>query len=308
MTNLVVAGALALDSIETANGRVLDVLGGSAAYFAVAARYFSPVSIVGAIGDDFDPAFCQALAGCGIDLRGLERRLGKSLRWHGRYHQNMNRRDTVSLSLNVFEGFTPTLLPEHRCCEFLFLANIAPDLQAHVVAQAEGPCFVGGDTMSDWIQNSNAELRELLPRLDILTLNDEEARLLSGEHNLVKAGGAIRAMGPGSVLIKRGEYGALLFSGESICPVPAYHLEEVIDPTGAGDAFAGAMMGYLAHAGEATESSLRTAAFYGSVLGSFAVERFSLERLLSLTRPEIDHRYHRLIELAGSNQSAPSVR
>jgi len=300
--NLLVVGAIAYDSIETTNGNASEVLGGSAAYFSVAARLFAPVGIIAAVGSDFRIESRRILADREIDLRGLEQRPGKTLRWHGRYHADMNQRDTLGVALNVFENFSPRLLPDHRRCEYLFLGNIAPDLQANVLSQVRHPKLVAADTMPHWIENSAAELRKLLPRIDVLMLNEEEACLLAGESNLVKAGKSILKMGPKSVIVKRGEYGVLKFSREAIFSVPAYRLEKVIDPTGAGDSFAGAFMGYLAQEARVTEASLRTAILYGSAVASFVVENFSLERLLSLTRGDIDARYLALDELAGSHR------
>jgi len=301
--SIVVVGSVAYDSLETPSGNAPDVLGGSATYFSVAARFFAPVSIVAVVGSDFKPESRQLLVDRSIDLRGLEQRPGKTFRWHGRYHEDMNHRDTLSLAMNVFETFSPVLLPDQRRCDYLFLGNIAPELQERVLAQVQSPKLVAGDTMNHWIENFGPELKRLLSHLDILTVNDEEARMLSGEHNLVKAGRAILKMGPKTVLVKRGEYGVLQFSRDAMFAVPAYPLEEVIDPTGAGDTFAGAFMGYLARNGRVTEASLRTAVVYGSVLASFVVEKFSLDRLLSLTWEEIDNRYRAFIELTDSHHS-----
>ncbi|HVA78384.1 MAG TPA: PfkB family carbohydrate kinase [Candidatus Binataceae bacterium] len=301
--SIVVVGSVAYDSLETPGGSAPDVLGGSATYFSVAARFFAPVSIVAVVGSDFKAESRQLLAERSIDLRGLEQRPGKTFRWHGRYHEDMNHRDTLSLALGVFENFAPVLLPDQQRCDYLFLANIAPELQERVLSQVQSPKLVAGDTMNHWIENSGAELKRLLPRLDIITLNDEEARMLSGEHNLVKAGREILKMGPKTVLVKRGEYGVLQFSRDAMFAVPAYPLEEVVDPTGAGDTFAGAFMGYLARNGRTTEAALRTAVVYGSVLASFVVEKYSLERLLSLTWEEIDNRYRAFIELTDSHHS-----
>ncbi len=301
--SIVVVGSVAYDTVETGRGKVTDALGGSAGFFAVAARFFTPVSIVAVVGSDFKPEDRQLLSDRGIDLRALEQQEGKTMRWHGRYHEDMNKRDTLSLDLNVFDGFMPKLLADQRRCDYLFLGNIAPVLQAQVLSQVMSPKLVAGDTMNHWIVDTREDLIKLLPRVDILTVNDEEARLLSGEHNLVKAGRVILAMGPRSLLIKRGEYGVIQFSKEGMFAVPAYPLEEVIDPTGAGDTFAGGMMGFLARHGRVTESSLRTAVVYGSVMASFVVERFSLERLFDLTWEEIDNRYRAFIDLIDSHHS-----
>lgn len=301
--SIVVVGSVAYDTVETTTGKADDALGGSATYFSVAARFFAPVSMVGVVGTDFRPDSKQILVDRGIDVRGLEQKPGKTFRWHGRYHEDMNKRDTLSLALNVFESFEPNLLPDQRRCDYLFLANIAPELQERVLSQVKSPKLVAGDTMNHWITERGPELKKLLANIDILTLNDEEARMLSGEHNLVKAGKAILKMGPKTALVKRGEYGVIQFSAEGMFAVPAYPLEEVLDPTGAGDTFAGAFMGYLARNGRITESTLRTAAVYGTVLASFVVERFSLDRLLDLAWEEIEQRYRAFIELTDSHHS-----
>jgi sugar/nucleoside kinase (ribokinase family) len=301
--SIVVVGTIGYDTIETQHGGVAEALGGSASFFALAARFFSPVSIVAAVGTDFRPEDHRLFAERSIDIRGMVRREGPTFRWHGRYHEDMNIRDTISVALNVFADFMPDLLPDQRRSDYVFLANISPDLQQHVLSQVASPKVVAADTMNHWIANERAGLVKLLPRLDILTVNDEEARMLSGEHNLVKAGRAILKMGPDTVLVKRGEYGVLLFRQNSMFVVPAYPLEEVIDPTGAGDAFAGAFMGWLARNGRVTESILRTAVVYGSVLGSLAVERFSVEGLAELAWEVIDQRYRTFIELTDSHHS-----
>ena len=295
--SLVVVGSVALDTLETPLGRAAEVLGGAASYFAIAASFFGPVQMVGVVGDDFPRRELDWFARRGIDLAGLEVRPGKSLRWTGRYHEDMNVRDTLAFEPNVFDGFSPTLPDAYRGADFVFLANIAPALQARVLDQVRAPRLVGADTMNLWITTTRSELDALLRRVPLLMLNDEEARLLSGERNMVRAARRILAMGPESVMIKRGEYGVLYFSGESVFAVPAYPLEEVFDPTGAGDAFAGGVMGYLASAGDLSPAGLRRAIVYGSVLASFTVEAFSLERLRTLTREDIDRRYRQFISL-----------
>jgi len=301
--SIVVVGSVAYDTVETSTGRRDDALGGAATFFSVAARFFAPVSIVAVIGNDFKPEHERMLTDRGIDVRGLERREGKTFHWHGRYHEDMNKRDTVSLALNVFDGFNPTLLPDQQRCDYLFLANISPELQYRVLSQVKSPKLVAADTMDFWIQNARPHLTRLLERLDILTVNDDEARMLTGEHNLVKAGRAILQMGPKSLLVKRGEYGVLQFSKEGMFAVPAYPLEDVVDPTGAGDTFAGGLMGFLARQGRLTESILRTAVVYGTVMASYTVENFSMDRLLELTWEEIDHRYRAFIELTDSHST-----
>jgi len=301
--SIVVVGSVAYDTVETDHGGAKDALGGAASYFAVAARFFAPVSVVAVVGRDFRPEHERIFTDRNIDIRGLERRDGETFRWHGRYHEDMNRRDTIKLALNVFEGFQPKLLPDQERCDFLFLANISPELQYWVVSQVRSPKVVAADTMDFWINNARPALTKLLGKLDILTINDEEARLLSGEQNLVKAGRAILKMGPKTVLVKRGEYGVLQFSREGMFAVPAWPLEEVIDPTGAGDTFAGGLMGFLARHGRLTETVLRTGVVYGTVLASYVVEKFSLDRLLQLTWEEVDQRYRGFIELTDSHHS-----
>jgi len=295
--SIVVVGSVAYDTIETIHGSAQAALGGSASYFSLAARFFAPVSIVAVVGSDFKPSDKELLIERNIDVRGLERRDGKTMHWHGRYHEDMNKRDTISLALNVFAGFEPALLPDQRRADYLFLGNISPALQQHVLAQMSSPKVVAADTMNHWIESDRAALTKLLAGLDILTLNDEEARILSGEHNLVKAGRAVLKMGPKIALVKRGEYGVLQFSREGMFAVPAYPLEEVLDPTGAGDTFAGGVMGYLARHGRLSEGTLRSAVVYGSVMASFVVEKFALERLTTLTWEEVDRRYRAFIEL-----------
>jgi sugar/nucleoside kinase (ribokinase family) len=301
--SIVVVGTIGYDTIDTERGSVEEVLGGSASYFALAARFFAPVSIVAAVGSDFRPEHRRLFEERNIDIRGMERRDGPTFRWHGRYHEDMNIRDTISLALNVFADFTPELLPDQRRSDYVFLGNISPELQAHVLSQVASPKVVAADTMNHWIANERAGLTKLLPRIDILTLNDEEARLLSGEHNLVRAGRAVLKMGPDTVLVKRGEYGVLLFSKDGMFAVPAWPLEEVIDPTGAGDTFAGAFMGWIARNGRMTESILRTAVVYGSVMASFVVEEFSVDRLSALAWEDVERRYRAFIELTDSHHS-----
>jgi len=301
--SIVVVGFLAYDTVETPTGKVDEVLGGGASYFAIAARFFSPVSVVAVVGTDFKAEDMRLFTERNIDTRGIVKADGLTTRWHGRYHEDLNMRDTVSLSLNVLEGFTPDLLPDQRRADYLYLAPNDPALQEHVLDQVLSPKVVVADLYDYWIGNTRPGLAKVLERIQVLLCSDNEARLLTGEHNLVKAGRAILKMGPSTVLIKRGEYGVLQFSDEGMFAVPAYPLEEVVDPTGAGDTFAGAMMGFIARHGRVTESSLRTAVVYGSVLGSFVVERFSLERLLDLTWEEIDTRYRDFINLIDSHHS-----
>ena len=301
--SIVVVGFLAYDTIETPNGKVEEVIGGGASYFSLAARFFSPVSIVAVVGTDYKAEDFQLFTDRNIDVRGVVKREGQTTRWHGRYHEDLNKRDTVKLSLNVLENFAPGLLPDQCRADYLYLAPNDPALQEHVLDQVLSPKVVTADLYDYWIENTRPGLAKVLERIQILLCSDSEARVLTGEHNLVKAGRAILKMGPATVLIKRGEYGVLQFSDAGMFAVPAYPLEEVVDPTGAGDTFAGAMMGFLARHGRVTETALRRAVVYGSVMASFVVERFSMERLLALSWEEIDNRYREFIELIDSHHS-----
>ncbi len=289
--SILVVGSVAYDTVETPAGRRERVLGGSASFFAVAASFFSPVNLVGVVGDDFGEAQLEAFRGRAIDLAGLERTHGKTFHWQGRYSQDLNSRDTIATDLNVFEFFEPKIPQAYRRCELVFLGNIDPVLQRQVLAQVERPRVVACDTMNFWIKGKPEALRETLAKVQVLLINDQEARELSGEWNLVKAARAIRAMGPHTLVVKKGEHGVLLFGHGTCFAAPALPLETVVDPTGAGDTFAGGFMGYLASAPELGDAALRQAVVMGSTLASFCVEAFSLDRLLTLTRPEIEARY-----------------
>ncbi|MBI2540650.1 MAG: sugar kinase [Deltaproteobacteria bacterium] len=295
--SILVVGTVAFDSIETPRGFAERVLGGSAAYFAVAASFFSPVKIVGVVGEDFPEDYLEIFSQRGVDLQGLKRAPGETFHWRGRYHEDLNVRDTVELHLNVLTGFSPTLPESYRDAEYVFLGNIDPGMQIEVLSQLRRMRLVACDTMDHWIQGSGEALRKLLRRIEMLIINDSEARLLSGEHNIVRAARSILKMGPKVVLIKRGEYGVLLFSDSSIFATPAYPLEEVFDPTGAGDSFAGGFLGHLARSGDHGQGGLRRAIVYGSVVASFTVEDFGLQRLTRLSGEEIEERYRRFIEL-----------
>ncbi len=294
---IAVVGSVAFDTIETPTGRAADVLGGSATHFAVAASYFALVHLVAVVGEDFPPAEREFLKSRGIDLGGLEVRAGRTFRWTGRYHEDLNVRDTLHLELNVFANFQPRLGTATRQAPYVFLANIDPTLQQGVLDQFVGPSLVACDTMNHWIQEARAPFEALLPRIELLVLNDEEARLLSGESNVSRAARRILALGPKRVLIKRGEYGAILFAADTVFAVPAYPLEEVFDPTGAGDSFAGGLMGYLASTGDRSEAGLRRAIVYGSVLASYIVEDFGGRRFRTLTRDDIERRYRQFVAL-----------
>jgi sugar/nucleoside kinase (ribokinase family) len=289
--SILVVGSVAYDTVETPFGRAQRVLGGSASFFSVAASFFAPVNLVGVVGRDFGEDQLAAFRGRPIDLEGLERMDGKTFHWQGRYSLDLNSRDTICTDLNVFEFFKPKIPARYRGSEVVFLGNIDPVLQREVLEQVEAPRLVACDTMNFWIQGKAEELKKTLAKTQILLVNDSEARELSGEWNLVKAARAIRAMGPRIVVVKKGEHGVLLFDEAGAFAAPAFPLETVFDPTGAGDTFAGGFMGYLAGAGEVNDAALRRAVIMGSTLASFCVEAFSLDRLLTLTRPEIEERY-----------------
>jgi len=295
--SLLVVGSVAIDTVEAPGGRAEDVVGGAALYFSLAASFFTPVRMVGVVGADFPRSVLADLARRGVDLAGLEERPGRTFRWSGRYHEDVNVRDTLHLDLGVFGDFRPTLPAGYRDSRYVFLANIDPVLQASVLDQLHAPGLIGCDTMNHWIAESRPALERLLGRVGMLVINDEEARLLSGERNIVRAAARILSMGPHSVLIKRGEYGIIQFAGQSVFAVPAFPLEEVTDPTGAGDCFAGGVMGELARSGDTSPAGLRRAIVYGSVMGSFVVEDFGPRRLLQLTREAIDRRYRQFVSL-----------
>jgi len=288
---ILVVGSVAYDTVETPYGRAERVLGGSASFFAVAASFFSPVNLVGVVGEDFGEEQLAAFRGRPIDLEGLERMEGRTFHWQGRYSRDLNSRDTVCTDLNVFEFFQPKIPARYRDCDVVFLGNIDPVLQRQVLDQVHRPRIVACDTMNFWIHGKPEELRRTLERVQILLVNDQEARELSGEWNLVKAAAAIRAMGPRTLVVKKGEHGVLMFGEGGSFAAPALPLEVVFDPTGAGDTFAGGFVGYLASTGREDDAALRRAVVMGSTMASFCVEAFSLDRLLTLTRPEIDARY-----------------
>jgi len=289
--SILVVGSVAYDTVETPFGRAEKVLGGSASFFSVAAAFFAPVNLVAVVGDDFSEKAMAAFRDRPIDLEGLERTAGKTFHWQGKYSYDLNARETVCTDLNVFEFFKPRIPDRYRRSEHVFLGNIDPVLQRQVLDQVERPRLVACDTMNFWISGKPEELRRTLAKVDILLINDAEARQLSGEWNVVKAARAIRAMGPQTLVIKKGEHGVLMFSAEGSFAAPAYPLEEVFDPTGAGDTFAGGFLGYLAGSPKMDEAALRRAIIMGSTLASFCVEAFSLDRLLTLSRAEIDARY-----------------
>lgn len=288
--NTLIVGSVAYDGIETIHGTVDRVLGGSATYASLAASFFGPVMLVGVVGEDFQEEHLLALKARGIDLSGLERREGRTFYWRGRYSPDFLSRTTLTTELNVFAHFEPVLPEEYRSAPFVFLANIAPQLQARVLEQVDSPHLVLADTMNLWIETAREELLDLLKRVNLLVLNDEEARQLTGEDNLIRAGRRLLTLGPARVIIKKGEHGAIAFSEDDYFVAPAYPLEQVVDPTGAGDSFAGALVGYLAAAETLTEGTLRRAILYATAVASLAVEDFGPNRLLSASPDEVQDR------------------
>jgi len=298
--SVLVVGSLALDSIETPFGSVKDAIGGSAVYIATAASYFSsPIRLVGVVGGDFPRAGMALLEEHNIDLDGLEIiPEGRTFRWAGRYRYDLNERDTLSTHLNVFETFDPKVPDSYRRSRIVCLGNIDPQLQLRVLDQVENPQIVVCDTMNYWIERKNAELRSTLKRINILILNESEARLLSNEPNLIKAAKLIRGMGPEVVIIKKGEHGSLLITERIVFSAPAYPMENNFDPTGAGDSFAGGFVGWLARTDDSSEENLKRATIYGSTLASFCIERFGVDGLADLTYLQIQDRFRAFRELS----------
>lgn len=296
--NILVVGSVAYDTVRTPFGEAREVLGGSATYFAAAASFFAPVSLVAVVGEDFGEDELAFLRERGVDLTGLERRPGRTFRWWGEYGFDLNEAKTLETQLNVFAEFRPQIPQAYQEREIVFLANIDPDLQREVLTQVRAPLLVAADTMNFWIQGKYESLRETLKKVQVLIINDAETRMLAKEPNLVRAAKEILTWGPRSLVIKRGEYGVLAFSNNGWFAAPALPLEEVFDPTGAGDSFAGGFLGFLASTQNFDEKNLRRAVIMGSVMASFAVEAFSLDRLKTLTYPEIETRYRQFKELA----------
>ena len=296
--SLLVVGSVAFDTVKTPFGEADEVLGGSATYFATSASYFTDVRLVAAVGEDFPDKHVNFLKMREIDVTGLERAKGKTFRWKGQYGYALNEAETLDTQLNVFESFRPDIPDQYKDSDVVFLANIDPDLQRDVLRQVDKPRLVAADTMNFWIEGKRESLMETLKLVDILLINDGEARQLTGEHNLVKAARAIFSMGPSTLVIKRGEYGVLLFHGDAVFAAPAYPLEDVYDPTGAGDTFAGGFMGYITSIMDFKESVVRRATVMGSVMASFNVEDFSLNRIRELDYKEIEGRYREFKTLA----------
>jgi sugar/nucleoside kinase (ribokinase family) len=302
--SIVAVGSVAFDSIATPSGQVQDILGGSGTYFALAARYFTEVRIVAVVGEDFTAEHEKIFQKHHIDIRGIEHAKGKTFRWGGQYLENLNEAKTDFTELNVFERFQPRIPAEYSDSAFLFLGNIHPSLQTTVRQKMDKVRLTGGDTMNYWIQGFRPDLIETLKLVNVLLINDGEAKMLAGETNLLRAANKVLAMGPQALVIKHGEYGATIFFREGAFGIgrhpfraPALPIEEVKDPTGAGDSFAGGFMGYIASQEQLNREVLKRGLFYGGVMGSFAVERFGTERLQSLTREEIDARFQIFREL-----------
>ncbi|MBM4155054.1 MAG: sugar kinase [Lentisphaerae bacterium] len=288
---LIVVGSIGLDTVRTPRDSRTDVLGGSVSYACAAAAGFVKTGMVGVVGTDFPREGRSLFRKLGIDMRGLQTAEGATFRWSGVYAKNMNNRKTLKTELNVFRSFQPRLPPSYRRAPFVFLANIAPALQLHVLGQMERrPDFVMADTMDLWIRIANADLRTLVAQVDLLTVNESEAHHFTGQRNLIRAARILRDMGPRYILVKRGEHGSVLFSEDGILLMPAYPLEDVVDPTGAGDSFAGGLMGRLAAGGRVSTDAIARAMLYGSVVASFNVEAFSLERLGALSPAAIEER------------------
>lgn len=297
--SVLVVGSVGLDTIKTPFGEATETLGGSAGYFALAARHFQPVSMVAVVGEDFPEHYVTFFTDHGVDVSGLERAPGRTFRWSGEYGYDLNTRRTLDTQLNVFADFQPKLSPEHRRAEYVFLANIHPGLQESVLDQVNDPKLVVLDTMNYWIEGSRKELLEVLGRVDAVLLNDEEARMLADEPNLIKAARAVLELGPSLVVVKKGEHGAMVISRDFTFAAPAYPVELVFDPTGAGDTFAGGFLGHLAACDDGrAEAEIRRAAIHGIVLASFTVESFSMDRLAQTTPEEIEARFQVLRDMA----------
>lgn len=304
--SILCVGSVALDSVETPFGKAERVLGGSAVYFSAAATVFHPVRIVGVVGDDYPMDDLAFLSSRGVDLSGIEKASGESFFWAGRYHHDLNTRDTLETKLGVFADFQPKIPEAFRDARFVFLGNIDPALQLDVLDQVAAPEVVACDTMNFWIDGARDRLLELIGRVRILMVNDEEVRQLADEPNLLKAARWVQDRGPEIVIVKKGEHGAILFGPEWMFYVPGYPLEEVFDPTGAGDSFAGGFMGYLARNGSVTPETLRNAMVAGSALGSFACEQFSVERLKELTREDVRARIDEFRQITAFEAQLPA--
>ncbi len=301
--SVLVVGSVALDSVETPFGKADEVIGGSATYFSASASHQTPVQLVGVVGNDYPIERLQPLVARGVDLAGLEHAQGESFRWRGRYRHDLNSAETLETRLGVFSHFRPKIPAQFRNAEYVFLGNIDPRLQLEVLKQVDKPRLVACDTMNFWIESRRDDLLALLGHVDLITLNDGEARQLTERANLVQAARWIMERGPKTVVIKKGEHGAFMFTASSVFFAPAYPLESVFDPTGAGDSFAGGFIGYLARTGDLSEASMRRAVIHGSAMGSFVVEGFSITRLMEITRADISRRVAEFHELVSFDKS-----
>lgn len=295
--SLLVVGTLAYDTVETVVERRSEILGGSATYFALGASRFAPVGLVGVVGEDFQKADVELLKRAGVDVAGLETARGRTFRWTGRYEGDWNKRVTLETQLNVLATFDPKVPAPLRASKFVFLANASPQVQLKALEQVEAPSFTMVDTMNLWIDTAPDALRALLRKVDAIVLNDEEARMLTGERNLIKAAGGVLGLGPRYVVLKKGEHGAFVMGGDVHFALPAYPVENVVDPTGAGDSFAGGFMGYIASEGNHDPRTLRRAMLYGTITASYCVQSFGVDSLRALTRAQIDERFHELLQI-----------
>ncbi len=292
--SVLVVGSVALDTVVTPFGKVEDAVGGSAVYFSAGASFFVPVNVVGVVGEDFPRESLKFLEDRGVDLNGLSVEPGKTFRWSGEYGYDLNTRETLDTQLNVFESFKPSIPDNYRKTEHVFLANIDPELQLDILQQVENPRVVVCDTMNFWIEGKGEALLKTLQSVDVLILNDSETRQLAGEADLIKAARRVLTMGPKIVVVKKGEHGAILISKDLFFAAPAFPTESVFDPTGAGDSFAGGFVGHIAREGVLSDETLRQAVIYGTVIASYNVEKFSVERLDNLNQEEIKDRYQEL--------------
>lgn len=308
--SVLVVGSVGYDTVSTPVASGTDLLGGSATFFSIAASYYTPVSMIAVVGDDFRQDDLSLLKAHRIDISGLETARGKTFRWSGKYStEDVNVRDTLDIQLNVFADFTPTLTPEQRRQDYLFLANIDPELQLHVLGQMESrPKLVAADTINFWIEGKRDSLTDVIKSVDVVFMDEGEVRSYAQEPNLVKAARAIMNLGPKAVIAKRGEHGVLLLNQDSAFAAPAFPLERVVDPTGAGDSFAGGFMGYLAETGDLSHGAFRRAAVLGSVMGSFAVENLSVEKLSSLTYDELISRFNAFVGLTSFDGLKPGEK
>ena len=302
--SVLVVGSVALDSVETPFGKADNVIGGSGTFFSASASLLSPVQLVGVVGDDYPMAQLEALKARGVDMAGLEQVAGESFRWRGRYRHDLNSAETLETRLGVFSHFSPKIPAQFKNAPFVFLANIDPRLQLDVLQQVARPRLVACDTMNFWIESRRPDIIALIKHVDLITLNDAEARQLTDCANLVKAARWIMNHGPKIVIIKKGEHGAFMFKEKSVFFAPAYPLEDVFDPTGAGDSFAGGFMGYLARTGDLSDTNFRRAVVVGSAMGSFAVEKFSVQRLLEISRADVAARVAEFQQLVAFEQEA----